>query len=300
MVTVYTTPILLICFNRLDTVQRVFKEIRNVQPKRLFIACDGARQERVGEVDQVAEVRAWIVDHIDWECDVKTLFRDQNLGCRQAVSSAIDWFFSQVEMGVILEDDCVPHPTFFSFCQELLVRYKDDSLVMHIGGNNFQEGKKRGGGSYYFSLYSHIWGWATWRRAWALYDVSMKSFPEFKKKSLIKNIWKDVVIQKIWMNRFDSVYTNTVDTWDYQWTYALWDNNGVAIVPNVNLVTNIGFGEHATHTKTKHVVANMPVEPMEEVIHPSSLSVNTDADVYYSQSLKMHKRIINKIRAYLS
>lgn len=296
----FATPILLICFNRLDTVQRVFKEIRNVRPSRLFIASDGARSSRGDEGEKVSAVRSWVLSQIDWECDVKTLFQERNLGCKHAVSTALDWFFFHVEMGIILEDDCVPDPTFFSFCEELLMRYKDDERIMHIGGNNFQKGHMRGDGSYYFSRYNHIWGWATWRRAWAMYDVTMKSYDVFKRTHRIQDVWADKHVQRIWIKKFDAVYTNTLDTWDHQWTYAMWASGGLAIVPQGNLVSNIGFRKDATHTKTKHVLADMQTEAIQEINHPSFVLADAEADAYYNQSFTMHRRILNKIMAYVS
>ena len=154
------TPVLFLVFNRPDTTAQVFEAIRQAKPPRLYVASDGAREDKEGELEKVKQVRE-IVSQVDWNCEVKTLFRDKNLGCKIAVSSAIDWFFEQEEMGIILEDDCLPHPTFFRFCQELLERYRDDERIGMISGNNFQFGRKCTDYSYYFSMYSHIWGWAS-------------------------------------------------------------------------------------------------------------------------------------------
>ena len=152
------TAVLFLIFNRLDTTKQVFEAIRQAKPPRLYIAADGARSSREGEAEKVQAVREYIIQNIDWECEVKTLFREQNLGCKYAVSGAIDWFFENEEMGIILEDDCLPSQSFFWFCEELLERYKDDMRVWHIGGSNFQNGIKRGDGDYYFSKYNTFFG----------------------------------------------------------------------------------------------------------------------------------------------
>jgi len=295
----FNTPILLMIFNRPDTTARVLDAIKYAQPKQLFVACDAPREYKDGEAEKVAETKALIKSMIDWECDVQTLYRDKNLGCKKAVSSAIDWFFEHVEQGIILEDDCVPDKTFFNYAEELLKKYKDDELVMHIGGSNFQHGKIRGDASYYFSRYNHIWGWATWRRAWEHYDVAIPDFPQFVKDKKINEIWDKKYIQDIWLDKFESVYEKKVDTWDYQWTYAIWKNNGLSIIPNKNLITNIGFGEDATHTKRKDMYAEMELQSMKELIHPKTKEIHTKADAFYNKRLTLTYRIINKLKAYL-
>jgi len=189
------TPILFLIFNRPDTTQKVFNAIRKAKPKQFFIAADGSPPDREGEIEKCQKSRK-IATSVDWDCEVKTLFRDKNLGCKIAISSAIDWFFENVEEGIILEDDCLPHQSFFWFCQELLEYYRNDTRIMHISGDNFQFGRKRGEGSYYFSKYSHVWGWATWRRAWKCFDINMKSFEEFKAENQINSIFQSKQQQK--------------------------------------------------------------------------------------------------------
>ena len=190
----FNTPILFLIFNRPDTTFKVFEEIRKIKPAKLYIAADGPRPNVIGEEEKCTASRN-IIKQVDWDCDVKTLFREKNLGCKIAVSSAISWFFENVEEGIILEDDTFPTQSFFWFCQELLDFYRNDSRIMHISGNNFQLGKIRGEGSYYFSKYNHIWGWATWKRAWRFYDVSLNTFPIFVQRKVIKNIFRRVKVQ---------------------------------------------------------------------------------------------------------
>lgn len=241
------TSILFLTFNRLDTTKRVFEEIKKAKPLKLYIASDGPRENVSGEYEKVREVRNFIESNIDWECEVKTLFRDNNLGCKIAVSSAIDWFFENEQMGIILEDDCLPSQSFFRFCEELLIKYENDERVALISGDNFNK-NKIGEADYYFSKIPHIWGWATWKRAWQKYDVNMSKFSEFKKNKEIKKIWSNKNVQNYWLYILNEVYNNKIDTWDYQLAFSLFLNNSFCICPNVNLVSNIGFGKNATNT----------------------------------------------------
>lgn len=292
----FDVPVLFLAFNRPETTRRVFDAIRQARPAQLFIAADGPRQDRPDEIGKCAETRE-TVSAIDWPCDVKTLFREHNLGCRKAVSSAIDWFFDHVEEGIILEDDCLPHPDFFRFCREMLEFHRDDHRVMHISGTNFQGGIKRGNASYYFSRYAHIWGWATWRRAWRFYDVDMKSFPEFKISDAPRQVFPIRRERKRWLEILEKVYRNDVvfRTWDFQWSYALFKENCLAVTPNVNLVSNIGFGTgtHASNSK----YANLPyVSIEEELTHPDELIPNTEADKMVFNEAYANSNLFYKIK----
>jgi len=274
------TPIVFLVFNRPDTTIRVFEGIRRARPAKLFVVADGPRADRPGEAEKCRVVRA-IIDTVDWPCEVLKNFSDVNLGCKRRVSGGLNWVFEQVEEAIILEDDCLPHPTFFRFCKELLDKYRDDERVMHISGDNFQFERVRGDGSYYFSRYNHIWGWATWKRAWAHYDVKMKMWPKFLKQQQIANVFENRSIQRYWLKCFQAVYEGKIDTWDYQWLYAIWSQNGLTVLPNVNLISNIGFGEDATHTTGKNdKSANMKTGSMFEIVHPSFVMVNKEADLF--------------------
>ncbi len=297
------TPILFLIFNRPNTTQKVFESIREAKPSRLYIAADGPRESKISE-DELCNQTREIVKAIDWECDVKTLFRDKNLGCKIAVSSAIDWFFENEEEGIVLEDDCLPNQSFFIFCQTLLNYYRDDKRVMHIGGANFQDGKIIGDGSYYFSKYNHIWGWATWRRAWQNYDVSMQDYSPEKTTELLQSVFDTKREIGYWKKIFNDVYLVKISTWDYQWTYSVWKQDGVAILPNKNLVSNIGFDSDATHTASKDVmsVGNIPLDNMTNIYHPITLIVNKEADynalnnVFYPTLFKyVRKKILSLI-----
>lgn len=250
--------VLLLAFNRPDATRRVVEALRVCRPEALYFAVDGARTDRREESMRVAQVHA-LVEMIDWKCEVKTLFRETNLGCKVAVSEAISWFFGQEEEGVILEDDCVPHPSFLVFASELLQRYRDDERVMLISGNNFQFGRRRSDDSYYFSRYNHIWGWASWRRSWELYDHSMKAWPAVRDGGWLGDILNDKRAARFWGQIFDATYHDRNTSWAYRWAFACWINDGLSILPNVNLVSNIGFGNEATHTlRSESFLANMP------------------------------------------
>jgi hypothetical protein len=243
----YRIPILFLIFNRPECTAATFAAISKIKPEKLYIAADGPRTGKTGE-DVLCEKTRDIVKKIDWDCEAKTLFRESNLGCKDAVSSAITWFFQNEEMGIILEDDCLPRESFFPFCEELLIKYKDDDRIWHIDGTTSQSGVA--GTSYQFSKYCLIWGWATWRRAWKNYDKQIKGFPEFKEKEIINSIWNKIEVRKYWLANLELAYNDKIDTWDFQWAYTVWTNNGMSIRPHVNLVKNIGFSADATHTVT--------------------------------------------------
>lgn len=225
----------------------VFEKIRESRPQKLYIAADGPRLEKEGESERTDEVRN-IFKNIDWPCEVQTLFRDKNLGCGKAVSEGITWFFKQEEEGIILEDDCLPDISFFRFCSELLVRYKDEEKVMSISGSNLLNYPWKVNGQSYFWGLGGIWGWATWRRAWDKYDYTMKGWgDQFVKKRLEQAIHSEEWF-RFYYPMFEACFNGTLDTWDIQWLYTTLVNEGLSINPEVNLVKNIGFGIEATHT----------------------------------------------------
>lgn len=292
------TAVLLLVFNRPDTTKQIFEAIKVVQPPRLYVAADGARIDRSGEAENVQSVRENIIAGIDWDCEVLTLFREENLGCKVSVSSAIDWFFENEEMGIILEDDCVPNQSFFWYCEELLDKYKDDTRIWHISGDNFQNGNIRGDGSYFFSNYIHIWGWATWRRAWNHYDVKMRTFPEFKNQQKIFSVSNNKKIQKVWLDILEIVYSGEIDTWDYQWVYTCFSNGALSIMPNQNLISNIGFGEEGTHTSDKaNQLANLKLSELTfPLVEPTFILINKDADNYSAKKYTLKQSLFVRVR----
>jgi hypothetical protein len=274
------TPVLFLIFNRPYTTSVVFKKIREAKPSRLYIASDGPREDNQNDKIKIAETRK-VIDEIDWPCEIKTLFRKKNLGCKKAVSSAIDWFFENEEQGIILEDDCVPNLDFFIFCETLLDRYANNKKISVISGNNFQNGKWRGSTSYYFSKYPHIWGWATWRRAWSEYQADIPFWPAWKNSKEWLKITHDKNERNYWNNIFKKVHSGKIDSWAYPWMASIWYKHGLTATPNVNLVSNIGFGEDSTHTKQKDSLeSNIPTKPLGKITHPDIIEINVDADIY--------------------
>ncbi|MDV7199725.1 hypothetical protein RYZ18_00125 [Roseovarius sp. 10] len=292
------TPVALIIFNRPDATERVFSAIASARPPKLLVIADGPRGDRVQEAEKCALTRA-IIDRVDWDCEVLTNFSDKNLGCKVRVSSGIDWVFDQVEEAIILEDDCLPHPTFFRYCQELLVRYRHDQRIGLISGDNFQFGRRRNDDSYYFSKYVHIWGWATWRDRWvANYDVAMSNWPRIRDGGWLSDIFDHGREAFFWHNIFERVYRGEIDTWDYQWVFANWLQGRLTVLPTVNLVTNIGFDANATHTTGRSELANLPVQAITfPLAHPVGIIRDRRADAFSKRKcfqVPLMKRIQNK------
>lgn len=249
------TSILFIIFNRPETTKKVFETLRRYKPIELFIAADGPRENKPGEKERCEEARK-ITEKIDWPCKVKRLYRKKNLGCRYAVSGAITWFFKNVEEGIILEDDCLPNSSFFTYCEQMLRLYRNDKKVMCISGDNFLPKEKQKSNGYFFSKYVHIWGWASWRRAWKNYDVEINDWPEIRKGNRL-NIYFDNYLEKLhWTILFNAAHDGKIDTWDYQLVYHIWKNSGLSLVPNINLISNIGFAKDALHTKDTNSISS--------------------------------------------
>jgi hypothetical protein len=297
------TPVLLIIFNRPHTTQQVFDRIREVKPKRLYVASDGPRAHIPTDANRCAETRK-IIEQIDWDCEVKTLFQDQNLGCGVAPATAITWLFDNEENGIILEDDCVPSKSFFWFCQEILERYKDDTRVMHIGGNNHLEGWCRDSDySYYFSNKPNAWGWATWRRAWRLFDLNIPHYPELKRKGYLSDIFLNKFEKAYRLGLLDKTFSNidNGDVWDYQWEFTVYSNSGLCVVPEVNLVRNIGFGADATHTfNPNEKKAQLNEEEIEFPLrHPKFVIRDFESDRRNFKNA-MRDKVSAKLKSFLS
>lgn len=250
----YPIPILLIVFNRLECLRQVFQRIREVRPQRLYVAADGPRTDRKGEAEQCAAVRDYVLGHIDWECQVETLFREQNLGCGKAVSSAISWFFSQEELGVILEDDCLVDKSFFPYAAELLERFRDDQRIGVISALNFLSGSIRTRHSYYFSRVDcGLWGWASWRRVWKDFDLDVKLFPELLTNDELFCCQGERERWVLTTSLNGLLELGDYNTWDYQLAFACQVNSRLSIVPSVNLVENLGVMGEATHTVQREI-----------------------------------------------
>ncbi len=294
-----TTPVLFIIFNRLDTANRVMENIRKARPKKLYIASDGPRADVKNESEVVQHVRDSILKQIDWPCDVKTLFQTQNLGCKKSVSSAINWFFENVEEGIILEDDCVPDISFFEFCQELLEKYRFDEKIGAISGAKIEKNVVDDE-DYFLSKVPRIWGWATWRRAWKKYDITMNAWPEFKKQNKIAQIWEPKKYQKYWNDVFDRTFRAEIGTWDYQLVFSFFENNLMCICPKVNLVSNIGFIQSSTHTNIiNHDVSALPTQSIEFPLkHPAHLLYREHNDEYVHELYLKNFKIKSALRKF--
>lgn len=283
------TPILYIVFNRPDLVKKSLAKIKEASPKKLYIAADGPRASQSTDSENCFEVRRLVKEMVDWDCTVKYLFRENNLGCGMAVSSAISWFFENELEGIILEDDCIPDLSFFKFCEELLERYRDSIDIFQIAGSNWQQGIKRGHAHYYFSNISSVWGWATWKSRWDLYnyEIDVKGVKYKKVEQNLKQISSSNSEVNYHMNCFKRTANGEIDTWDYQWRYLVLLNKGKSIVPNYNLVTNIGFGEDGTHTfdvnhwrsKLKSKSLRFPLK------HPKEIKISKKADAFLAKKI---------------
>jgi hypothetical protein len=280
----FKIPILFLIFNRPETTFKVFEVIKKVRPERLYISADGARG--AFESEKCKQARS-VIDQVDWPCKVYTRYLDQNLGCRYGVSSGISWFFEQVEEGIIMEDDCMLDLSFFPYAQELLEKYRHDESIMHIGASNFQHTSFKIPESYYFSLYNHIWGWASWRRAWKHYEVDLVGTEAGDMENSLKQLFERKIDQRFWLEMFRYAKSGNINTWDYQWMFAVWKQKGIAITPAVNLVSNIGFGAGGTNTQVGDLKFSekstgslkMPLK------HNGQKNINANADQYTSDYL---------------
>ncbi|MDZ4287151.1 MAG: hypothetical protein U0984_04290 [Prosthecobacter sp.] len=276
--------VLLLIYRRPALTEQVLRRLREVRPAVLLVAADAPATEAEQIVCQ--RTRELVAEGVDWPCVLATRYAPEHLGCKRAVSSALDWAFSQHERVIVVEDDCVPDPTFFRFCEEMLERYADDHRVMQVCGSNLT-GRQPGGDSYFFSRFGPVWGWATWRRAWACYDVHMTSWPEHRDSRRLQGQCPEP-FEADWRREiFDAVHEGRIDTWDYQWAYAKMILGGLNIVPARHLVANIGFGADATHTRAaddprgKLATLEMPLP----LTHPAEVAAWVEADREYLQKV---------------
>ncbi|MCF8322294.1 MAG: nucleotide-diphospho-sugar transferase [Flavobacterium sp.] len=306
----FKTPVLIIIFNRPDTTKLLIEVLRNIKPKYLFVSADGPRLGNIEDVSQCNLTREVIKNEVDWDCEIKTLFHESNKGCRVAPPTAISWFFKHVEKGIIMEDDCLTDLSFFNFAEELLNKYEFDDKIMHISASSpYKKTTKR---TFSFCNYPLIWGWATWRRAWEKYDISISDWQIKKEKKDLSLYQKNKKIVSFFENKFDAVFnyspndlsTSDSNTWDYQWCYCLLKHNGLAILPKDNLVKNIGFGENATHTT--HVNdknANRETFKVEfPIVYPRNRSTRkANYEIEYEflnrkRRISLYKRFVNKLK----
>ncbi|MBR9706748.1 nucleotide-diphospho-sugar transferase [Candidatus Pacearchaeota archaeon] len=269
------TPILVLAFIRPELTEKLFESIRRVRPLKLFVAIDGPRNEN--DKPLVDEVKK-IFTKIDWPCQLKTFYKETNKGLKGGYIDTLDWFFSHVEDGIILEDDCIPNNSFYWFCQELLEKYKHDDRIMQIAGSNCQRGWKRDNYSYYFSKSPYTWGWATWRRAWKTYSADMKGYKEFKDKGYLKDVYPNFLERMVLKSNFKHII-NGFQVWDPQWVYNIIYNNGLVIIPNENLITNIGMSSNASNMTYLDKKRSLPTKELSFPLkHPPFMVADRESD----------------------
>lgn len=271
-------PVVLFAFNRPELTARVFAAIRAARPSRLFLVCDGPRPDRPGEAERCAEVRR-ILGEVDWPCEVERDYSDANLGCGVRLASGIEWAFSRTEEAIFLEDDILPDPTFFRYCDELLERYRDDGRLMMISGYSMLEQGQTARVSYWFSAHPRIWGWASWRRAWQGYDFRLRDWPAFKETRAWVSRTKSE--RAAWGAYFHAVKDGIMDTWDAQATLLAWQTGRLSVIPATNLVMNLGFGEESTHTRAL-AFPGPAVRPMVfPLLHPADVKCDAPLDALW-------------------
>jgi hypothetical protein len=295
------TPVALIIFNRPELTVRVFEAVRAARPSTLLVVADGARVDHPDDVRRCSATRS-VIERVDWPCDVRTNFAPANLGCRARVSSGLDWVFSTVDEAIVLEDDCLPNLAFFAYCEELLARYRDDDRIACVSGNYFGAPTNTVTGSYYFSRYSHIWGWASWSRAWRRYDAQMSRWPAARSEGLLASLFgNDSASITYWTEVFDAVHAGYINTWDYQWLFTCWSEHWLTILPRVNLVSNIGFGAGATHTSAVTRFADLPAVRIQlPLAHPAMIVRDAAADAWTQRAWFSGGKATNRVRTLLS
>ncbi len=301
----FNTPVVFLVFNRPELTRAVFARIAQARPPRLLVVADGPRAERAGEAERCAEVRR-IASAVDWPCEVQTNFAAENLGCRARIVSGLHWAFEQVEEAIVLEDDILPDPSFFRFCEEMLARFRDDERVSMITGFNLCADRRQPPYSYFFSELTHIWGWATWRRAWRHYDEHLSTWPEVRRSGMLREFFAEESALRYWNRIFDGMYEGTgPNTWDYQWMYTNLTRRSLAVSPGVNLVQNLGFGPDGTHVTSAEGAPRVRVGTMEFPLrHPPAMIASRSLDLLDQRLSAWHvpalpKRVVRKAQRVL-
>ena len=282
------TPITFCIFNRPDVTARVFNEIARQRPKHLLVIGDGPRPDHPSDPVQIARARQ-ILDRIDWPCDVRTCFANENMGCGKRMGTGLNWAFDQFEELIILEDDCLPHPSFFPYCEALLERFRNDPRVMMISGNHFQP-TTRSHQSYYFSHWPHIWGWASWRDSWREFNTVQRPKSELEITTTLSKVFDHDDEVTRWTSIMRDFFEGKIDTWDFLWTYAIWSRQGLAVLPSQNLVSNLGFGQDATHTLNEaSPLAALQTHDVGPLQHPKTIARDAVADRWTFENIMQLK-----------
>lgn len=292
-----SVPILLLTFNRPEQTRQVMAQILEAAPSKLYVHCDGPREWVSADVEKVNEVRQIVADLAPPATELHTLFREQNRGLRRGVFDALNWFFEKEEYGIILEDDCIPDPSMFRFCEELLFRYKDDRRIMHIGCSNLaMASTKTALASFVFSRFSFVWGWASWRRAWKQMSIDLDGLDDFIRQGEIRHLIQDKQAQAYMLDKFKATRDGKMNSWAYAWFYSILKNNGLCIVPKINLVHNRGVGEEgATNTTSRNPLAAQGAQPLRfPLIFPAEPRIDPDLEArffYTSQKSRLRLRL---------
>lgn len=298
-------PVLLILFTRQDTTKQLIDVLRKVQPRTIYIAADGARTHKKGEDQRVSELREYVDQAIDWSCTIHKKYAQENLGCKYNPQDAITWFFEQVQMGVILEDDCIPSESFFPFAYDILNHYKNDYRIFGFTGTSMVSQASKSKASYYYSEYVQTWGWGTWADRWQMHLKNLENFEEHLDDPLAQSRIENKIANRQIIHRARISFRDQLDAWDYQWFYSAFANRGLFVVPSQNLVRNIGFGEDATHTKdmTNRVLKECEIDfPL---VRPVNILPNLYwDDIFYKTKygwLRKREKLTNKrfLAAYL-
>ncbi len=277
------TPVVFFVFNRPEVTRQVFARIRDARPARLHVVCDGPRPTRPADAEKVAAVRAIVDQGVDWPCQLVRDYAAENLGCRDRVASGLDRVFAEVEEAIILEDDCLPDPSFFGFCSELLARYRHDERIMHIGGTNLAAGRIRTADSYWFTHHAWIWGWATWRRAWQRYDFTMRTWDE--RRAALAATFASAWERQYWLSTWEPVQRDlaAANTWGFPWMYSVRSAGALAILPTANLVENIGIGVDSTHMREDAARLRTPTAAAGALRHPTRVSAHPGRDELFTR-----------------
>jgi len=295
-----TPPVVLLVFNRPAPTARVLARIREARPSMLFVVADGPRPDRADDQENCRAVRALVEQGIDWPCTLVRDYAATNLGCGRRIASGLTRVFEQVEEAIILEDDCLPDPSFFPYCAELLERYRHEPRVGLISGSHHQMRNVPAADDYYFCRYGNIWGWATWRRAWQVYDYQMSAWPAWKKSGELEKLFPDRAVRAYWRKVWDETAAGRHDTWDYQWTFEYMRRGMWGILPRVALIQNIGFGADATHTAGEG--ADYPeTKPLDFPLrHPVRIEPDLDAEAAASHRFFTPRTLGQRIRGKLN
>jgi hypothetical protein len=290
-----TTPTAIFVFNRPDKTREVLQAIAEVEPTEVLVVADGPRDDHPDDERACRETRRVVEERVDWDCDLRRNYSDENLGLRKRFATGLEWIFEEVPESIILEDDCVPDPSFFRFCQVMLEEFRDDERVMDVTGRNQLGRWKDGRQDYHFSNYGGVWGWATWRRAWEWYDPSMSLWEDEAIRERIRDVIANDDQYQYLEYIYEQVYRGEIETWDYQWGFARHINSGLSVVPSRNLVSNIGFDESATNTTGSN--AGLSGSPRYSMEFPLEMNDFVAIDRAYDREFHQLRPVSHRFRS---